>query len=201
MQSRVSIAQSPQRTESFSVRFVISSDRFIYRFARHWLRWTNLLFGAYLAAILIAPILSATGHAGTAKPIYRFFGLFCHQQDARSFHIAGHPLACCERCAAVYASLAISGILFALMRNRVRRIRYAELVALCSPLVIDGMAVGAHLYGGNALIRVITGGLFGLGLIWLLFPWMDGGFVSIRSKLEIMFERLVTQGRANPLPL
>jgi uncharacterized membrane protein len=199
MQTRVSTVQSPPHSESLSVRCIIAADRFIYRFAKHWLRWTNALFGTYLAAILVAPILSATGHGRTAEPVYRFFGLFCHQQDARSFHMAGHPLACCERCAAVYASLAISGVLFGLLRTRIRRIRCTELIALCSPMVVDGMAVGAHIYGGNAVVRVITGALFGLGIVWLMFPWMDGGFRSIQARLETMFERLVAQGRSRPL--
>ncbi|HQY29859.1 MAG TPA: DUF2085 domain-containing protein [Thermomicrobiales bacterium] len=201
---RYMIAEHPARTSpttpsATSTRVIIALDRRIYRFAAHWLRWTNLLFISYVALILAAPIMTAVGFRSLAKPLYQFFGLFCHQQGDRSFHIAGHPLACCERCAAVYLSLALSGVLYAMFRSRIRRIRYPELVLLLTPLVIDGMAVGAELYPGNALVRVITGMLFGLGLSWLLFPWLDHGFTGIRLRLETLFTRLVAQGRATPL--
>ena len=80
-----------------------------------------------------------------------------------------------------------------------RRIRYPELVLLCSPLVIDGMAVGAGIYPGNPLVRAVTGLLFGIGAAWLMFPWLDNGFQTIRGRIEILFDRLVAQGRAAPL--
>ncbi len=174
-------------------------DRWIYRFAGHWLRWVNVLFVGCISLVLAAPLLTWLGLHSIADPIYAVFGVFCHQRDDRSFHIAGHPLACCERCAAVYASLAIGGVFFALARPHVRRIRYTEAVALCSPLIIDGLAVGAGMYDGNAAIRVVTGMLFGIGLAWLMFPWLDDGFRQIRSRIETLFDRLVAQGRTSPL--
>jgi uncharacterized membrane protein len=204
MQSDVPLRGSVQtpsvrKSETVSTRLVIAVDRGIYRFARHWLRWTNLLFWIYVCAIIAAPLLTVSGQSRMASPLYRFFGLFCHQQDDRSFHIAGHPFACCERCAAVYCSMAVAATLFTLFRGRTRRIRYAELVALCTPLVIDGMAVGAGLYPGNALVRVMTGALFGLALVWAAFPRLDAGFATMRARLIAMFDRLAAQGRAKPL--
>lgn len=197
MQTSPSITNT--NAERTSARLIMRVDRWIYRFAGHWLRWVNVLFVGCISLVLAAPLLTWLGLRSIADPIYAVFGVFCHQRDDRSFHIAGHPLACCERCAAVYASLAIGGVFFALARPHVRRIRYTEAVALCSPLIIDGLAVGAGMYDGNAAIRVVTGMLFGAGLAWLMFPWLDDGFRQIRSRIETLFDRLVAQGRTSPL--
>ena len=197
MQTSPSITNT--NAERTSARLIMRVDRWIYRFAGHWLRWVNVLFVGCISLVLVAPLLSWLGLHSIGDPIYAVFGVFCHQRDDRSFHIAGHPLACCERCAAVYASLAIGGVFFALARPHVRRIRYTEAVALCSPLIIDGLAVGAGMYDGNAAIRVVTGMLFGIGLAWLMFPWLDDGFRQIRSRIETLFDRLVAQGRTSPL--
>jgi hypothetical protein len=48
-------------------------------------------------------------------------------------------------------------------------------------------------------MRVITGTLFGLAMIWLLYPRFETGFGMMRNRIEILFDRLVTQGRAKPL--
>ena len=141
----------------------------------------------------------ALEYGGAAKPIYGFFGLFCHQDPDRSFQLFGQQFACCERCAAIYGSMALFGLLFAFGRRKVRRPGYVEMVLLTSPVVLDGMAVGSELYGGNAVMRVVTGSLFGLAMIWFLYPRFEAGFGTIRSRIETLFDRLVAQDRAKPL--
>jgi uncharacterized membrane protein len=188
-----------RKPDAASTRMIIALDRLIYRFAGRWLLGFNLIVGGYAALVVLAPILSAWGNERAAKPIYRFFGLFCHQDPDRSFHLFGHQFACCERCAAIYGSIALFGLLFAFARGRIRNPRYPDLVLLVSPVVLDGMAVGSGLYGGNAAMRVITGTLFGAAVIWLLYPRFDAGFAAMRTRLETLFDRLVTQGRARPL--
>jgi uncharacterized membrane protein len=193
------IATSTRSPERLSARLIIAADRRIFSYANHWLRWTNVLFLSCVSLVLLAPILVAAGLEAIARPIYSVFGVFCHQLDDRSFHIAGYPLACCERCFAVYSSIAVFGLFYAAARPRFRKVRYTEVVLLLSPLVIDGLAVGAGMYSGNALLRVVTGVLFGIGAAWMLLPWLDGGFASIRLRIEALFDRLVAQDRAEPL--
>jgi uncharacterized membrane protein len=108
-------------------------------------------------------------------------------------------VACCERCAAIYASIALFGLLSAFVRTSIRKPTYPELVLLISPVVIDGMAVGAGVYGGNMLLRLTTGTLFGAAMIWLLYPRFERGFAAMRIRIGDMFDRLVEQGRAAPL--
>lgn len=182
-----------------TTRAIIAADRAIYRFAGRWILGFNLVVIGYAALVVLAPILAALGYGSAARPIYRFFGLFCHQDPDRSFHVFGHQFACCERCAAIYGSMALFGLLFAFAKGRLRNPRYPELVLLISPVVLDGMAVGSGIYGGNGVMRVITGTLFGLAVIWLLYPRFDAGFATMRTRLETLFDRLVAQGRAKPL--
>ena len=188
-----------RRPDSASTRLIIALDRVIYRFAGRWLFGFNLVVGAYALAVILAPILRALGYGGAAKPIYGFFGLYCHQDPDRSFHLFGQQFACCERCAAIYGSIALFGLLFAFGRDRIRRPGCVEIVLLVSPVVLDGMAVGSGLYSGNVGMRVITGALFGLAVIWYLYPRFETGFDTMRSRIETLFDRLVAQGRAKPL--
>jgi uncharacterized membrane protein len=192
-------SKSGRRPESLSTRLIIAVDRGIYRFARRWLAGFNVVLLAWAMAILAAPILVAAGFPDAARPIYAFFGLFCHQDDARSFHLSSEKFACCERCTAIHLSIAASGLVFAAGRTWIRRPRYHELVLLITPVIIDGMAVGAGIYGGNAVMRLLTGSLFGFAIIWALYPRFETGFAAMRVRLETLFERLAAQGRARPL--
>ncbi len=189
----------PRKADSPSTRLIIRADRWIYRFAGRWLFGFNAVSVIVILAAVVAPIFRAADWARLADPIYRSFSGVCHQDPARSFHLAGHPVACCERCAAIYASLALSGLIFALIRKSLRKPTYTEMVLLVTPVVIDGMAVGAGLYDGNMLIRVVTGALFGFALIWFLYPRFEDGFAAIRIRIATLFDRLVEQGRTTPL--
>jgi hypothetical protein len=50
---------------------------------------------AWCLAIVAAPALHLTF-------IYNFFAVICHQQPARSWQVAGEPLAVCIRCTSIY---------------------------------------------------------------------------------------------------
>ena len=84
-------------------------DRAIYRFSRRWLPAFTGLSTAYAGAVVAAPMLATSDHRRSADAIYGFFGLICHQDPDRSFHVFGEKFACCERCAAIYASIALFG--------------------------------------------------------------------------------------------
>ena len=191
--------ETARRRDSFSTRFIIAVDRGIYRFSRRWLVGFNAVLWLWAGMIVAAPILVALGHTGIAQPIYGFFGLFCHQDDERSFHLSSEKFACCERCTAIHLSIAMSGLLFATARAWLRRPRYHELVLLITPVILDGMAVGAGIYDGDLAMRVLTGSLFGIAVVWALYPRFETGFAAIRLRLETLFDKLVAQGRALPL--
>ncbi|GIW04362.1 MAG: hypothetical protein KatS3mg059_0982 [Thermomicrobiales bacterium] len=196
-------APSPQRIvrkpETLSVRLVIAADRAIYRLARRWLFLVNSIFVAWATTIFLAPWLAAHGHTGLARPLYAFNGLFCHQRPDRSFFLWGHQLACCQRCAAIYCSLAVFGIVFAGCRTRIRRPAWPLLAAATVLLALDGLTQLAGPRESTPLIRVVTGALLGLGICSVLLPYLESGFASMRAQIEHQFARLAATGRARPL--
>ena len=52
-----------------------------------------------------------------AAVISLFFSSVCHQAAERSFHLAGHPLAVCVRCASIYVGFLLGVILYPFIRN------------------------------------------------------------------------------------
>ena len=188
-----------RHSERLTVRLIINVDRWIYRFTRRWLSAVNTLLFGTVAAIVIAPVLAGFGYTGAARPIYALFSLVCYQPERRSYHLMGHKLAVCHRCTAIYGSLFAFGLLFSLVRGKLRRPRNGEIAALVVPIMVDGSAVGLGVYDGNLIIRTITGILFGFAMIWLLYPRFEAGFIGIRERLEALFARLVAEGRAAPI--
>jgi uncharacterized membrane protein len=182
-----------------TVRTVLALNRAIYRFARHWLFFVNSFLFVYLAQLFLAPALVAAGQRDWARPIYGFDGLFCHQRPDRSFHVFGQKMACCQRCAAIYGSMFLLGLLFVALRNRIRVPSWRAAGLLATPVAVDGLAQMAGAHESNAVLRVITGAIFAVGICWLLFPYLEAGFARMRDQIERRFARLVAEGRARPL--
>lgn len=180
-------------------RVVVTLDRGIYRIAKHWLLAANSIFISYFTSILLAPALVSTGHPGLARPIYGLNSLFCHQRDNHSFHLFGQKLACCERCAAIYGSIALIGLIFAFIRTRLRRPAFYEVGLLALPMLVDGLGQGAGLWNSTAGSRVLSGFLFGIAVMWFLLPYLESGFAKTRLQIETLFARLVAEGRTTPL--
>ncbi len=182
-----------------TVRTVLALNRGVYRIARHWLFFVNSFLFLYLAQLFLAPALVAAGQRDWARPIYGFNGLFCHQRPDRSFQVFGQKMACCQRCAAIYGSMFLLGLLFVAFRNRIRVPSWRAAGLLAAPVAVDGLAQMAGTHESNAALRVITGAIFAAGVCWLLFPYLEAGFARMRAQIERRFTRLVAEGRARPL--
>jgi uncharacterized membrane protein len=191
-------ATAPRYSER-TVQLILTIDRAIYRIARHWLGFLNSLLWGWVALIFLAPILAAVGYQAAARPIYAYNGLFCHQRPDRSFYVLGEKMACCQRCAAIYSSMALLGLLYVALRGRVRVPSWRTLGLLAAPVAVDGLTQLIGLRESTAALRVVTGALLGLALCWLLFPYLETGFAEMRAQLERRFARLVAEGRAQPL--
>lgn len=178
---------------------VIALDRAIYKVASHWLLAINAVFVAHMASLLLAPVFVALGYAGLARPIYGFNGLFCHQRDERSFTVLGEKMACCERCASIYGSMMLAGILFAFVRGRIRRPNLADVALLALPVTVDGGAQLIGLWESTTGSRLLSGAVFGVAICWFLLPYLETGFGRMRGQIETLFARLVAEGRAKPL--
>ena len=188
-------AKSPTR----STRMIIAIDRIIYRIAKRWLFLINSVLFVHVLTLFLAPAMVAWGHASIVNPLYAYNGLFCHQKADRSFSLLGEKMACCERCAAIYGSIFIVGLLFAAVRGRFRKPFLYEVGLLAMPAVVDGGAQALGLWESSAGTRVLSGLFLGTAICWLALPFLDSGFHRIRTQLEQLFSRLVAEGRAHPL--
>lgn len=113
----------------------------------------------------------------------------------------GYKVAFCQRDVAIYASIALFGIVFTLLRGAGVKIPYlpfwAYILIAIAPIGLDGFSqlfanppfngFGLGIYPireSTPLLRVLTGSLFGLGNAWLAFPYIEESMLETRDMLE-----------------
>jgi len=85
--------------------------------------------------------------------VYVFFSRICHQDPARSWHLAGEPLAVCIRCTSIY--FAFTASLWLGLKASVRWLRLSVLLMVCE-------FIFARFVIDVALLRSLSGVLVGL---------------------------------------
>jgi len=184
---------------SREARLILAIDRVIYRIARRWL-WVANGAGALMVVLpLLAPVLMASGHDTLAGVLYRAFRLVCHQMPERSFFLMGYQVAYCQRDLAIYGGVLVLGLLYGAIRRLVRPLplRWAAVLAL--PMAVDGFTQLVGLRESGWELRLLTGVLFALAVVWVVFPRLEQGFAEIRAILEDRFDRLAREGHTRPL--
>lgn len=169
---------------------LLALNRGSLAFARRWLAITNALSVILAAVPLLAAWLAANGHAALALPIYVAYRVTCAQVPSRSWFPWGAQMATCQRETAIYVSLALAGLIFIPLRARLRPLGWLPFLALSTPMAIDGFS---QLFGwreSTPELRVLTGGLFGLASVWLLYPHLQAGMAEIVAIVEARFRRL-----------
>jgi uncharacterized membrane protein len=142
-------------------------------------------------AIIIATPLMAQrdGLTGAAASVsYRFFGHICHQDDARSFHLAHNKFPVCIRCFSIYTFFFVGGCLAAFSHRVRRRIGspIGVLIIALLPLSIDVALALTGLHQSTELTRIVTGGFAGIGLGLILVPLIAEAFLSSSPQLKTM---------------
>jgi len=113
----------------------------------------------------------------------------------------GYKLALCQRCTAIYGGIFLFGVLYVLVRRRVRPMRWWAYLGLgILPMMLDGglqflsYAVAMFWPEGpvvpretTSLLRTITGALFGLSTVWLAYPVIQETMDEFREALEERF--------------
>ena len=167
-----------------------------------WLAAANLVVGVFVGLPLVAPVLLAYGLAGPANWIYSAYQLVCHQWAFRSYFLfgaqstypfgdlaqllddervhgfigspeLGYKVAFCERDVAIYATVLLAGLAYGRLRKRVRPLGIAAYALLILPIAVDGFT---QLFGwreSTVELRTLTGALFGLASVWLVYPRVD----------------------------
>jgi len=110
----------------------------------------------------------------------------------------GYKVALCQRDVAIYFAMGVNGIAYALVRRRARPIPWLAFVLIgVLPIGLDGFSQllsqpPFNLFAyreSNWGLRLITGGLFGFSLAWLIFPLIEGTFRPARSRPQAVAGR------------
>ncbi len=111
----------------------------------------------------------------------------------------GFKMAWCERDAAIYTALLLASILFAAVRTRLQPLNWREYLLLLVPMAIDGfwqlftspldILPFLPTHESNYLLRGITGVLFGLGSVWLIYPYLEVAMREARTDAETQYQR------------
>ena len=108
----------------------------------------------------------------------------------------GFKVALCERDVAIYGGILLGGLIFGVVRGRVRPLPvWAWLVFGVLPMAIDGgtqlisgipiAPAGWALRESTPLLRTATGLLFGLLNVWLAYPYLEASMAETRAAISV----------------
>ncbi|HLG69118.1 MAG TPA: DUF2085 domain-containing protein [Chloroflexota bacterium] len=158
----------------------------------HWVLFANAFLLAFATLPALAPLLHAGGMRGSAGAIVAAYSLVCHQLPGRSYFLAGYQMAYCERDTALYASMAIAGLVWARWHKRLPRMHWSVFLLLALPMAIDGFSQLTGLRESTWELRTLTGALFGLGCVWFGFPLLNTTVRLLRIALRCRPIRLAS---------
>jgi uncharacterized membrane protein len=146
-----------------------------------WLLTTAGAF-VWLGLIVCAPFARGFGYESLAGLLYHPFALVCHQQAARSYWLAGAPLAVCARCFGVYAGFALGALCYPLARSLRRRDMPARrwLWLALVPTGVDFLLGVTGLWANTHTSRALTGALLGACAALYVVP----GLIDVSLRLR-----------------
>jgi uncharacterized membrane protein len=182
-------------------------------FAKHWLMATNAVVATGVALAVLAPTLMRADHVAAGRAIYTLFAPFCHQLPERSFFLYGPQLtytlqelelligpdvplrfigdpalgfkmALCQRDVALYLAMLAFGLAFALVRERLHPLPLKLFVVLSVPIAIDGFGQLLALWESTWWSRVLSGALFGIACVWLVYPYFESGMRDVLRVIQ-----------------
>jgi uncharacterized membrane protein len=167
-------AQLSQRARTL-VTFL---DRLILGLAEHWLLIFNLVFGLYAGLPVLAPLLMSWGQTRAANAIYFVYQFLCHQMPSRSYFIGRFQVGLCQRDLAIYGGACLAGVLFAVLRDRVKGLPVPVWLVLVAPLALDGVTQLLGLRTSTWELRTLTGLLASGATIWMVYPYLEQAFAE-----------------------
>lgn len=108
--------------------------------------------------------------------------------------IVGYKMALCERDVAIYGGIFLFGIVYAITNRRIRPLHWVGWILIgMAPIGLDGFS---QLFSqmewtwlssilpyreSTPLLRVLTGGLFGIATAWFAYPYMEESMSETRQ--------------------
>jgi uncharacterized membrane protein len=155
-----------QPINGFRRNLVLGVQRGILWLSNHWLAAFNTFFFLYAGLPFLAPTLLALGYHDAAHTIYSAFRVTCHQFPSRAYFIFGEQVALCHRDIAIYGALFLGGLVYSLVRSRLRPPALRWYVFFMVPIALDaGMAMASEwLQAGVPMITLWAVGLIAMGI-------------------------------------
>lgn len=91
----------------------------------------------------------------------------------------GYKIAICQRDIAIYGAVLVGGLLFGLLRRRLHGLSLRWYLLLLVPIALDGLTQLVGLRESNWWLRSVTGILFGIGSVWLAYPYIDDAMQDV----------------------
>jgi uncharacterized membrane protein len=144
-----------------------------------------LLGAALWCGIIVLPVLAASMQLPFGSAAYKVCSLICHQDDARSLHLAGTKLAVCARCTAIYAGFLAGLLLSPWLSKRIRKNTLLWWAIAVAPMLLDVVPGLIGLHTITLDTRLITGGFFGLIAALILTPSARQGISELMMRLHL----------------
>ena len=181
---------------------------------RHWLFAANVAVAVFVGLPFLAPVILAAGYDEPANAIYAAYQVVCHQWAFRSYFlfgphaeygpdalsalvgpsamygfvgspVLGYKVAFCERDVAIYLAVLLAGLAYGRYRDRLPSLGLAGYGLLILPMAVDGFT---QLFGwreSTVELRTVTGALFGVASVWLIYPRVDALFARDLATLPV----------------
>lgn len=151
----------------------------VYRLTCHQLPQRSYFVGGPQIDYSVAQIQTFTG---VSNPL-----LLMHRPLVNT--PLGSQTAFCHRDIAIYGAVLLAGLVFGLVRDRLKPLPFKVFILFLIPIAVDGLT---QLLGGilpflparesTWLLRTVTGGLLGIGGVWLAYPYIEQGMRDIRQS-------------------
>ncbi len=175
-------AISPRR-QAFDRAVSAAVDRMVEFVLDHWLLLANAVNFLVLFGAVLVPYLRSTGWGWLATPLFASYRLICHQMPSRSYFLFGHQMAMCQRNTAIYAALLLGGLLYAYLRTHgIAPLSLRVYAVAISPMALDGFTQLFGFRESTWELRTITGALFGLASVLLVYPHLDRAVARLTAE-------------------
>ncbi|CAG0940958.1 hypothetical protein ANRL1_00326 [Anaerolineae bacterium] len=156
----------------------------VYGFNCHQLSTRSyFLFGGQTVYTLddLHALVPGTAAEGSVSLVWR---------DFRGNSQLGYKVAICERDIAIYGAMVLGGLIFGLLRTRLKPLDWRVwLICFVAPMAFDGGTQLIGLRESNYIFRTITGALFGLGSVWLAYPYVETAMRDLQAQAQTQWER------------
>ncbi len=166
----------------------------IYGFTCHQLAYRSFFFFGAQPSYTVDQLQATLGSSAPASDVFFW-------RDVRGNTELGYKMAWCERDAAIYFAMLAAFILFGIIRQYAKPLDARIYLLFVVPMAIDGtwqlltspvtLAPFLPVHESSALLRVLTGALFGAGTVWLIFPHVDQAMRETYDQAKRQSERLL----------